>query len=103
MWYQTNVCRVTKRIVGVGLSSLLLPVISCAYTAPEQTGMGFAVYDMLVNNVLKGPLGTIGAILLIVFSAVHITDAPKKAVLGLVAGTAIIQADHIVTALGMVI
>jgi hypothetical protein len=68
---------------------------------PAAADLGFAIYDVVVNDILNGPIGFVGGVLLIVFGAVNITKSWMLAVACVISGSAVIQADTIVTSLGL--
>ncbi|GBO86293.1 hypothetical protein NUW46_19905 (plasmid) [Marinobacter sp. MA] len=74
-----------------------------AITAPAAGTFAFDLYDVAVNDMLKGPVGFVGGLAAIVLSAVQITKNWMLAAGGVLGGTAMIKADSITTSLGMII
>lgn len=68
---------------------------------PQATDMGYAVYDVVVNKIINGPFGFAGGVILIAWGAVQITKNWMITLGCVLAGSGIIQAESIVTSLGM--
>jgi len=80
----------------------LYAVAANAITAPASTAFAYDVYDVGVNQVLKGPIGFIGGVGAIVFGAVTaIRGAILQALPALLGGGVLLKADTIVTTLGV--
>ena len=82
----------------------LFPETANAITAPAVGDFGYDIYDIAVNDILKGPIGFVGGLATIVVGAVF---AVKQQFMGaipcILGGAAIIKGDTIVTSLGMLI
>jgi len=82
----------------------LFPEAASAITAPAAGDFGYDIYDIAVNDILKGPIGFVGGLSTIVVGAVF---AVKQQFMGaipcILGGAAIIKADTIVTSLGMIV
>lgn len=82
----------------------LLPETASAITAPAVGDFAYDIYDIAVNDILKGPIGFVGGLATIVVGAVL---AVKQNFVGaipcILGGAAIIKGDTIVTSLGMLI
>ena len=74
-----------------------------AITAPATGTFAYDLYDVAVNDMLKGPVGFVGGLAAIVLSAVQITKRWMLGAGGVLGGTAMIKADSITTSLGMVL
>ena len=74
-----------------------------AITAPTAGSFAYDIYDVGVNEILKGAPGFVGGMLGIIFSATKLSTDWKMASLGVLASTAVIKADSITTSLGLVI
>ncbi len=75
-----------------------------AFTVPSSGSFAYDLYDIAVNDILKGPIGFVagvGFIVLCVFSIARQMVLP--AILCLFAGIILIKADSIVTTLGCLI
>ena len=88
---------------------LLMPEMAMAITAPvaPATGavapLGYEVYDVAVNDLLKGPIGFVVGLGTIIFGALQITKSWPIALMSVLGGTVIIKADAVVTSLGALI
>ncbi|MDR3715915.1 MAG: hypothetical protein P4L51_24145 [Puia sp.] len=75
-----------------------------AFTVPSSGSFAYDLYDLAVNQILKGPVGFVagvGFIVLCVFAIAKQMVMP--AILCLFAGVILIKADSIVATLGGVI
>ena len=79
----------------------LFTVSVFALAVPDAADLGYAIYDTVVNDILSGPIGFVGGVLLVVLGAVNITESWLLAVGCIISGSAVIQADAIVASLGM--
>ena len=82
---------------------MLMSAIASAFTAPAAGDFGYDVYDIVVNQILNGPIGFIGGVALIVFGATKIMSNWMLTILCIIAGTILIRADDLVVTLGAVI
>lgn len=71
-----------------------------AITAPAAGSFAYDLYDIGVNEMLKGPAGFIGGLIGIVVSASKLSQNWLWASLGVLGSTAVIKADAITTSLG---
>jgi hypothetical protein len=85
------------------LPLMLVSGLAMAFTAPAVGDFGYDVYDIVVNQILNGPIGFIGGIALIVFGATKIMQNWMMTILCIIAGTVLIRADDLVVTLGAVI
>lgn len=74
-----------------------------AFTAPTAGDFGYDIYDIVVNQILGGPIGFIGAVALIVWGATKVMTNWMITILCVIAGTILIKADSLVTTLGAVV
>lgn len=79
------------------------PSMALAFTAPTAGDFGYDVYDIVVNKILQGPIGFVGAVALMVWGGTKVTQNWMLTILCIVAGTIIIKADALVVTLGAVI
>jgi hypothetical protein len=80
--------------------SLLVSSVATAFTAPAAGDFGYDVYDIVVNQILNGPIGFIGGLFLIVFGATQIMKNWVMTILCIIAGTVLIRAEALVVTLG---
>ncbi|WP_305045022.1 hypothetical protein [Geoalkalibacter sp.] len=86
------------------VSLLLLAATAMAFNAPAQGDFAFDLYDIAVNDVLKGPIGFVGAILAFVTAAVlAIRQMIVPAVGTVLGGVFLLKADALITGLGALI
>ncbi len=75
-----------------------------AFVAPAAGTFMYDVYDIMVNNILKGPVGFTAGVAAILFAAIMLVQARFMLALPAVIGGAImLKADSIVTSLGAII
>lgn len=74
-----------------------------AFTAPAVGDFGYDIYDIVVNQILNGPIGFIGGVALIVFGATKIMTNWMLTILCIIAGTILIRAADLVVTLGAMI
>lgn len=99
------VSKPTQSIAMMGMAALLVLVANAAraFAIPAAGDFGFDVYDIVVNQILNGPIGFIGGVALIVFGATQIMKNWFTTILCIVAGTVLIRADDLVVTLGAVV
>ena len=105
-----NTSRTTKDYYTIMIAILainvmwLFPETASAITAPSVGDFGYDIYDIAVNDILKGPIGFVGGLATIVIGAVFaVKQQFMGAILCILGGAAIIKGDTIVTSLGMLI
>lgn len=75
-----------------------------AVTAPVSGSFAYDVYDIAINNILKGPIGFVGGVACVAMGAIQgVRGAIMQAVPAIIGGAAIIKADAITESLGMLI
>ncbi len=108
---------ILKRAAGVTDHNYRIPVMfmmamvvvfmaqnAMAFTVPTSGSFAYDLYDLAVNQILKGPVGFVagvGFIILCVFAIARQMVLP--AILCLFAGVILIKADAIVATLGGII
>lgn len=91
------------RAVLAGGALLIASGVAGAFTAPAAGDFGYDVYDIVVNQILNGPIGFIGGVALIVFGATQIMKNWFATILCIIAGTVLIRADSLVVTLGKLV
>lgn len=91
------------RLAVAGTALLLASGMAGAFTAPAAGDFGYDVYDIVVNQILNGPIGFIGGVALIVFGATQIMKNWFSTILCIIAGTVLIRADSLVVTLGSLV
>lgn len=84
-------------------SMIIAPGIAHAWTAPASGAFMYDMYDIGVNKLLKGPVGFVGGVSIIAYSASQWNQGPWKALTGVLFGSAIAKADSITSSLGAMI
>ncbi len=84
-------------------SMSVVAVSAVAITAPATGSFAYDLYDVTVNDILKGAPGFIGGLVGVVISATKIAENWKLAALGILGSTAVIKADTITTSLGFIL
>lgn len=70
----------------------------------EADELGASIYDIVVNRMLKGPIGLVGGVAMIVLGAIQAArNNLMGAVPAVVAGGVLLKAEEVVGALGAVI
>lgn len=95
-------CRQLYMLAAAFVLSTIAPS-AMAFTAPTAGDFAYDVYDIVVNSMLGGPIGFIGAIALIVWGATKVMTNWMITVLCVISGTIIIKADALVATLGATI
>lgn len=84
------------------LSALIAPGVF-AIAAPAAGSFAYDIYDVVVIQVLGGPIGFVGGLATIVYGASQLMRSWMMAIMSIVSGTMIIKADTITTSLGMLV
>ena len=74
-----------------------------AIVAPAAGSFAFDLYDVGINDILLGAPGFVGAVIIMVVSAVNLTRNWVVSIAGLLGGVILINADTITASLGMLI
>ncbi len=87
-----------------GLGILLNIPAAHAITAPASGTFAYSVYDIGVNQILKGPIGFVGGVGAVVWGAIAaIQGRIMTAVPAIIGGASMLKADSIVSSLGAII
>ena len=89
--------------VLAGGALLMASGVAGAFTAPAAGDFGYDVYDIVINQILNGPIGVIGGVALIVFGATQIMKNWFSTILCIIAGTVLIRAEALVVTLGSLV
>lgn len=100
---KNKAARLTTATVAAGLAVAATPEMASAFAAPVVGDFGYDMYDMAVNKILKGPIGFIVGLGLIVWSATQIQKNYWIAIMGVIGGSAVVKADTIVTSMGFIL
>ena len=93
-------------VVGIliGMGVLLNIPAAHAITAPANGSFAYSVYDIGVNDILKGPIGFVGGVAAIVYGAIAaIQGKIMGAIPAILGGAVMLKADSIVNTLGAIV
>lgn len=83
---------------------LLIAPLAHAIVAPAAGSFAYDVYDIGVNQILRGPIGFVGGVVAIVIGAVMaIQGEVMYSVPAILGGAVMLRADTVVTSLGAII
>ena len=92
-----------KALVVASVISLVVAPSAFAIVAPAAGSFAFDLYDVAVNDVLLGAPGFVGAVIIMVVSAVNLTRNWVLSIAGLLGGVILINADAITASMGMLV
>lgn len=101
--------RLGKRFASAadyGVALLLLAVLGSAahaFSAPAQGDLGYDIYDIVVNQGVKGPLGFVGGVAAFLFGVSRLFSNIMIGIPTIVAAVCLIKADSILQTFGMTI
>jgi hypothetical protein len=88
----------------VGLLALLaMTSAAYAFTAPAPGDLGYDIYDIVVNQGVKGPLGFVGGVAAFLFGVSRLFSNIMIGIPTIVAAVCLIKADSILQTFGMLI
>lgn len=94
----------TQAAAAVALAlGLVMAPNAFAFVAPAAGSFAYDLYDVGVNDILLGAPGFVGAVIIMVVSAVNLTRNWVLSIAGLLGGVILINADTITASLGMLI
>lgn len=82
---------------------MLVPVTAHAFSLPEAGSFGYDVYEIVIIKMLGGPIGWVGAGILLVWGISQIMKQWIITVMCVVGATAIVKVTTILQSLGAVI
>ena len=74
-----------------------------ACSAPAQGDLGYDIYDIVVNQGVKGPLGFVGGVAAFLFGVSRLFSNIMIGIPTIVAAVCLIKADSILQTFGMVV
>lgn len=74
-----------------------------AFTAPAAGDLGYDIYDIVVNQGVKGPLGFVGGVAAFLFGVSRLFSNIMIGIPTIVAAVCLIKADSILQTFGMTI
>jgi hypothetical protein len=93
-------------VADIGIPVLLLSLVAAsahAFTAPVAGDLGYDIYDIVVNQGVKGPLGFVGGVAAFLFGVSRLFSNIMIGIPTIVAAVCLIKADSILQTFGMVI
>lgn len=96
------------RQTAVGAAIILLTAAvgagaAHAFSAPAAGDLGYDIYDIVVNQGVKGPLGFVGGVAAFLFGVSRLFSNIMIGIPTIVAAVCLIKADSILQTFGMVI
>ncbi|MBL0916171.1 MAG: hypothetical protein IBJ13_11875 [Sphingopyxis sp.] len=91
---------------NIGIPVLVLSLIAAsahAFTAPVVGDLGYDIYDIVVNQGVKGPLGFVGGVAAFLFEVSRLFSNIMIGIPTIVAAVCLIKADSILQTFGMLI
>lgn len=74
-----------------------------AFTAPAAGDLGYDIYDIVVNQGVKGPLGFVGGVAAFLFGVSRLFSNIMIGIPTIVAAVCLIKADSILQTFGMLV
>jgi hypothetical protein len=97
----------TLRTIDAGSLFILAAVTAAGaahgFAAPASGDLGYDIYDIVVNQGVKGPLGFVGGVAAFLFGVSRLFSNIMIGIPTIVAAVALIKADSILQTFGMVI
>jgi len=87
----------------LGLLMSMFAAPAMAFTTPTAGSFGYDIYDIVITKMLAGPLGWVGAAMLLIWGISNIMKQWLITVVCVVGATCIIKITTILTSLGAVI
>lgn len=97
----------TFRTIDAAVLFLLAAIagtsVAYAFQAPAAGDLGYDIYDIVVNQGVKGPLGFVGGVAAFLFGVSRLFSNIMIGIPTIVAAVCLIKADSILQTFGMVI
>ena len=91
------------RIGGLGLAATVVAGPAFAFTAPTVGDLGYDIYNIVVNQGVKGPMGFVAGVAAFLFGVSRLFSNIMVGIPTIVAAVCLIKADTILQTFGMVI
>ncbi|MCM3420961.1 hypothetical protein [Sphingopyxis alaskensis] len=85
------------------LAAIASAGVAHAFQAPAAGDLGYDIYDIVVNQGVKGPLGFVGGVAAFLFGVSRLFSNIMIGIPTIVAAVCLIKADSILQTFGMVI
>lgn len=89
--------------VGTLLVAMTLASAAHAFQAPAAGDLGYDIYDIVVNQGVKGPLGFVGGVAAFLFGVSRLFSNIMIGIPTIVAAVCLIRADSILQTFGMMV
>ena len=90
--------------ISLIVASMLITVDANAFVAPQETDTLYKVYDLVVNDFLKGPIGFVAGIAMIAYGVIALVSAKYvQAITSMAAGGLLSTVDAITKSFGITI
>jgi hypothetical protein len=103
MTIQARLLRAADTACLFVLAVLTSATLVHAFTAPAVGDLGYDIYDIVVNQGVKGPLGFVGGVAAFLFGVSRLFSNIMIGIPTIVAAVCLIKADSILQTFGMVI
>ena len=101
--FQTRAFKTVDTACLFLLAALASATLVHAFTAPAAGDLGYDIYDIVVNQGVKGPLGFVGGVAAFLFGVSRLFSNIMIGIPTIVAAVCLIKADSILQTFGMVI
>jgi len=91
------------QMLVVAIAMLAMTGIAEAFSAPAAGDLGYDIYDIVVNQGVKGPLGFVGGVAAFLFGVSRLFSNIMIGIPTIVAAVCLIRADSILQTFGMTI
>ncbi len=95
--------RTIDAAVLILLAALACTTVAHAFAAPAAGDLGYDIYDIVVNQGVKGPLGFVAGVAAFLFGVSRLFSNIMIGIPTIVAAVCLIKADSILLTFGMVI
>lgn len=85
---------------------VMLSIVSVpaeAFTTPSTGTFGYDIYDIVITKMIRGPLGWVGAALLVVWGISNIMSQWLITIVCIIGATCIIKINTILTSVGALV
>lgn len=89
--------------VGTLLLAFTLASAAHAFQAPAAGDLGYDIYDIVVNQGVKGPLGFVGGVAAFLFGVSRLFSNIMIGIPTIVAAVCLIRADSILQTFGLIV
>lgn len=94
------------KAAALTLATIALMTVSGAahaFTIPVAGSFAYDAFDLVVNQILKGPIGFVGGVVAIVFGATQLLKSWVIALFCIIGGAIAVRADAVVQSLGALV